>query len=276
MNIPSRHPAIDLGLLDCFRPITLDRMDSIRLMNRIDTKYVTDTLTLKSILEDAVCQGYMVFESRSDRIHSYDSVYFDTPDLRMFTEYRRGKLVRQKIRTRMYVGSEQCFLEVKRKDNHSRTRKKRMELPLSDFRDFRDSPAACGWLRSRSDFTGDEVAPSVETLFDRITLVNSGLTERLTIDTSVTFKNLRTDSVAGLGAAVIIELKQDGRVGSEMKNILLSHRVKPMRISKYCIGTVLTDSNASPGRFKSKVRFLDKLNKNHYIKCYNPVLLKPL
>lgn len=276
MNIPSLSPVIDPGLLDRFSPITLDRMDSIRLMNRIDTKFLTDTLVLNDVLEDALGRGYMVFETGGDRVHSYDTIYFDTPDLRMFTDHRRGKLVRQKIRTRTYLGSGLCFLEVKRKDNHSRTRKKRTELPPLDFRDFRGDAGACEWLDSHSDLAAGEIMPSVETLFDRITLVNRRLTERLTIDTSVAFRNLRTGSIANLDAAVIIELKQDGKAGSEMKDILLSHRVKPVRISKYCIGTVLTDSNAAPGRFKAKVRLIDKLNKNHYIKCYNPVLLKPL
>lgn len=38
MNIPSRPLEIDHSLLDRFDPITLERMDAIRLMNRIDTK----------------------------------------------------------------------------------------------------------------------------------------------------------------------------------------------------------------------------------------------
>ncbi len=99
MNIPSRPLEIDRSLLDRFDPITLERMDSIRLMNRIDTKYVTDILLLREILEDAQRQGYLVFESDGERIQAYDSIYFDTSDLRMFREHRRGKLVRQKIRT---------------------------------------------------------------------------------------------------------------------------------------------------------------------------------
>lgn len=276
MNIPSLPPVIEPGLLDRFCTVTLDRMDSIRLMNRIDTKFLTDTIVLNDVLEEALERGYMVFETGKARIHSYDTIYFDTPELRMFTDHRRGKLVREKIRTRIYRDSGLCFLEVKKKDNHSRTRKKRTELPSSDFLDFRYNPEACEWLESHSDWAAGEIMPSVETLFDRITLVNGRLSERLTIDTSVAFRNLRTGSIANLGAAVIIEIKQDGKAGSEMKDILFSHRVKPMRISKYCIGTVLTDSSAAPGRFKAKVRFIDKLNKNHYIKCYNPVLLRPL
>ncbi len=276
MNIPTQPQVIDNSLLSRFDPITLERMDSIRLMNRIDTKFVTDTLVLKDIIADALSHGYMVFESEGRRLHAYDSIYFDTSDLRMFTEHRRGKLVRQKIRTRVYCESSLCFLEVKKKNNHSRTRKKRMELPQDDFQDFRNDSNACLWLSSHSDYTSDEISPAVETYFNRITLVNKGLTERLTIDTSVAFRNLRTGESADMGSAVIIELKQDGRTHSEMKDILLSRRVKPFRISKYCIGTVLTDSGVTAGRFKEKIRYIDKLNKNFYIKCYNPVLLRPL
>ena len=194
MNIPSRPLEIDRSLLDRFDPITLERMDSIRLMNRIDTKYVTDILLLREILEDAQRQGYLVFESDGERIQAYDSIYFDTSDLRMFREHRRGKLVRQKIRTRVYLGSGLCFLEVKKKNNHSRTRKKRVGVPPDDFQDFRKDPEACLWLASHSCYQSGEIFPSVETMFNRITLVNKNLTERLTIDISVTFKNLRTSS----------------------------------------------------------------------------------
>ena len=58
--------------------------------------------------------------------------------------------------------------------------------------------------------------------------------------------------------AVIIELKQDGRADSPMKRILLDHRVKPVRVSKYCIATTLTMPGIKSGRFKPKVRMIEK------------------
>lgn len=115
MNIPSAPQVIDIGLLSRFEPITLERTDSIRLMNRIDTKFVTDTLMLESVLEDALRHGYKAFECDGERLHSYDSIYFDTNDLRMFTEHRRGKLVRQKIRTRVYQNQVSVFWRSKRR-----------------------------------------------------------------------------------------------------------------------------------------------------------------
>ena len=90
-------------------------------------------------------------------------------------------------------------------------------------------------------------------------LVNPGKTERLTIDTSVHVQNIRNGRKSDLRDAVIIELKQDGRASSTMKGILLDHRVKPLRISKYCIGTTLTDSDIKHNRFKEKVRAIEKV-----------------
>ena len=84
------------------------------------------------------------------------------------------------------------------------------------------------------------------------------MTERLTIDTHLNFHNYRTNEDATLYDAVIIELKQDGRAESQMRKIFLDHRVKPMRISKYCIAVTLTDPFAHSGRFKKKVRTIEK------------------
>ena len=84
------------------------------------------------------------------------------------------------------------------------------------------------------------------------------MTERITIDTDLRFKNFRTGLETNLGDAVVIELKQDGRSASAMKGILLNHRVKVARISKYCIAVTLTDPSARSNRFKEKVRLIEK------------------
>lgn len=73
------HQAIDPELLMAFEPIDLDRMDSIRLMNRIDTKYVTTSFVLDAIFRKSLACGYMTFVSEGVRVQAYDSIYFDTP-----------------------------------------------------------------------------------------------------------------------------------------------------------------------------------------------------
>lgn len=252
------------GPLKALPPITLEEMDAVKLMNRIDTKYLTDEATLEAVLRDAAEAGYRVLVAEGARISPYDSVYFDTGDLRMFTDHHNRRLRRQKVRTRAYVNSGDAFLEIKRKNNRGRTKKKRTGIPMQELPDFRSDAAACRYLADHSDFAAPELIPTLETLFQRITLVNPSLTERLTIDTRLCFKNFRTSLETSLRNAVIIELKQDGHAASEMKRILLRHRVKPVRISKYCIAVTLTDPSAKSNRFKVKVRQIEKTI-NHQI-----------
>ena len=253
----NRHIAFE-GPLEALAPITLAEMDGIKLMNRIDSKYLTDEATLLEILADAASAGYRVLVTEGVRISPYASVYYDTPGLRMFYDHHNRRLVRQKVRTRVYVNSGDTFLEIKRKNNHGRTKKKRMGIPLGEMQSFQADAAACDYLAAHSWFTAGELSPSARTAFHRITLVNPEKTERLTIDTLLQFQNFRTGLKTNLQDAVIIELKQDGRAASQMKGILLDLRIKPVRVSKYCMAITLTDPVAKTGRFKVKVRTIEK------------------
>lgn len=244
--------------LDRLSPIGLEEMDSIKLMNRIDSKYLTNEQTLLGILSDAAAAGYRVLVTGNERIAPYDSIYYDTEGLKMFYDHHNRRLVRQKVRTRSYVNSGLAFLEIKRKNNKGRTKKKRIRIPQGQLQSFSANPEACAYLADHSWFKAEELSPVLETLFCRITLVNPAKTERLTIDTRLCFKNFRTEKETSLQDAVIIELKQDGRAASQMKGILLDHRVKPVRISKYCVALTLTDPAAKTGRFKVKVRTIEK------------------
>ena len=246
-------------------PITLEEMNAVKLMNRIDAKYLTNEETLRGILSDAAAAGYRVLETEGQRISPYDTIYYDTPGLRMFCDHHNRRLVRQKVRTRCYVQSGDAFLEIKRKNNHGRTKKKRIGIPQGEMMDFNGDRAACDYLASHSWFRAEDLSPVLETAFQRITLVNPAMTERLTIDTRLQFKNFRSGKSTTLQDAVIIELKQDGRVASPMRAILLDRLVKPVRISKYCIAVTLTDPSARSGRFKVKVRTIEKTIGNKLI-----------
>ena len=244
--------------LEALAPITLEEMNGVKLMNRIDAKFLASETGLRAVLADAAAAGYRVLVTEGERQSPYDSVYFDTPGLQMFLDHHNRRLVRQKVRTRCYVRSGQAFLEIKRKNNHGRTSKKRMAIEPFEMMEFSGNAEACAYLAKHSWFTAGDLRPAVETLFTRITLVNPDLTERLTIDTCLAFKNFRTGKEASLQDAVIIELKQDGRVHSRMREIFLEHRIKPVRVSKYCIATTLTDPSVKSGRFKPKVRAIEK------------------
>lgn len=244
--------------------IHLEEMDSIKLMNRVDSKFVTTDQMLERILEMAD-KRYRVLEVDGKTVADYDSLYFDTATLRMYIAHQNGKLTRQKVRTRTYVSSGDTFLEIKRKNNHGRTKKKRIQIPLEYFRNFSAAEGAADYLEKHSWFKADELSPKLSTQFRRITLVNNEKTERLTIDRNLHFHNFVSGIDASLDGAVIIELKQDGLCYSPMREILSELRVKPLRVSKYCIGTALTDPTVIKSRFIEKIRKIEKLTAKKYL-----------
>lgn len=239
-------------------PIGLDEMDSIKLMNRVDTKFVTSVDVLSRILEMAAGQ-YRVLVTEGQRLSAYDTLYFDTADRSMYLAHQNGHLTRQKVRVRTYMNSGTTFLEIKRKNNRGRTKKKRMEIPREEFTDFSSDAEAAAFLAEKSWFEASQLSPATYTRFRRITLVNNAKTERLTIDMELNFENARTGLSASLPDAVIIELKQDGLCWSPMREILAELRVKPLRVSKYCIGTALTDPEIKKSRFLLKIRKIEKI-----------------
>lgn len=251
-------------VLKRFEGISLAGMDSVQLMDRIDTKYVTKEGKLGAVLGEAAAAGCRVLEIHGERLMEYESLYYDTPDLQMYTIHRSGHADRQKIRVRTYGTTGTTFLEVKRKSNKGRTKKKRMPIPTGCMEDFRDAAGAEEFVETWSRYGAGQVEPACGIRFRRITLVNREKTERVTIDTGIAFDSHRTGEKILLEDAVIIEVKQGGRTSSRFKEILRSNRIHPSRVSKYCIGTVLTDPSARPGRFREKIRDIEKTTNRIY------------
>jgi len=255
-------------LISHFRPITLDEMSGIRLMNRTDTKFVTTKAKLMQLLEMANT-GYRVQEVDGQRNIPYYTVYFDTPDSYMYMMHQHGHTGRQKVRIRSYVDSDLNFLEVKTKDNHGRTKKKRVEMadfdpknPRTDieFRNQDEQMTEYGRFLAKHLFLDPEtLSERLENNFRRITLVNNEKTERLTIDTDLRFHNIRTDRRKSLDSIAIIELKRDGLQYSPILELLRELRIHPMGFSKYCMGQAMTDDSLQVNRFKLRLRKVDKL-----------------
>lgn len=222
-------------------------------MNRTDTKFVTTENQLYRLLALAA-DDYLIQEIDGALIKPYYTRYFDTRDCEMYTRHLHGKLTRKKIRIRRYVDSGLEFLEVKRKNNKGRTDKKRIvnDKELSDARrhDF---------LLEMSGYDSRSLIPRIENNFMRMTLVNKAMTERITIDTSLTFHNLTSEVDADLSGLVIIELKRDGRASSPISAILNQLRIKPSGFSKYCMGMALTTPGLPVNRFKPRLRMIRRM-----------------
>ena len=246
-------------LLKAFAPITLEQMKSVKLMNRTDTKFVTNTRKLRQLLEMAQ-QDYYVQVIDGERNLDYDTTYFDTTAFDMYNMHQCGHLNRQKIRFRTYCINDLQFMEVKTKNNHGRTKKKRIEVSDMDLSDTEKRQ----FLQKHLRYEVDKLQPVLHNHFSRITLVNKAMTERLTIDTALNFHNLLNDKDKDMGPLVIIELKRDGLVYSPVLNMLRQLRIQPHGFSKYCMGSALTgQDHLTVNRFKRKLIEVKKLVNQH-------------
>ena len=245
-----------LDIVRGMKPISLDEMSGVKLMNRIDTKYLVTETQLCDILM-RIREGYYAQEVEGNRFSPYSTVYYDTPELTMYLIHHDRHLVRDKVRVRTYVDSHLTFCEVKHKSNKGRTKKKR--IAVEPIPNILDNPEAAAFLAEKQPYEVSSLSPHLITIFDRITLVNYGKTERLTIDCNLRFENLRNGASAAMSPLVVMELKQDGRAKSLLKDVLFDLRIRPFKVSKYCIGTCMTRPEVKQNRFKKKLRRIEKL-----------------
>lgn len=231
-------------------PITLEEMSSIRLMNRTDRKFLTNLPTLLGLLE-RVRDVYFVQEVEGLRVCPYATVYWDDERRSMYRAHQAGHMPRQKVRVRTYVSSGSSFLEVKRKDNHGKTCKRR--IPVPSVASVDTERAGQDFLFRETGLTFDGLSPLVGNRFCRITLVNKAKTERLTIDFDLHFYDYATRHEKVLPNVVVIELKRDGNALSPILPILRELRIKPSGFSKYCIGAAVTLSDLRVNRLKKRL-----------------------
>ena len=256
------------SVIGTYRPISLDEMSGIKLMNRTDTKFVTTEDRLRLLLMLAK-DDYRIQENEGIRIASYYTAYFDTPDNNMYVVHQNGHAGRQKLRIRSYVDSGLNFLEVKTKNNHGRTKKKRVDMVgfdpmhpdhgirfLRQDEQFRSYDA---FLSKHLRYDPSVLTEHLENNFRRITLVNKAKTERLTIDTALRFHNLVTDARVDLTGLVIIELKRDGLQPSPILGMLRELRIKPSGFSKYCMGSALTNPGLKRNNFKERLHMVERM-----------------
>ena len=256
------------SIIRTYDPITLVEMSGIKLMNRTDIKFVTTVDKLRQLLVLAR-DDYRAQDVDGRRIASYYTAYFDTPDNNMYIVHQNGHAGRQKLRIRSYMDTGLNFLEVKTKNNHGRTKKKRVDMVGFDptnpdhgirFRRQDDQYRHYDeFLRRHLRYDPTILSEHLENHFHRITLVNKAKTERLTIDTDLCFHNLKTGNDVDLTGLAIIELKRDGLQPSPILGMLRELRIKPSGFSKYCMGSALTNPSLKRNNFKERLRMVERM-----------------
>jgi len=242
-----------------FDSILLDDMGSVRLMSRMDTKYVLSLSRLPEILA-GVSSSYFMLEIEGEKRQVYETQYFDSTDYSMYTCHHNGKLNRNKIRVRKYASSQDKFFEIKFKNNKGRTIKKRT-------RDEEDNPLITEdqykFIAETTSFSDVVMKPSLKNSFTRLTLVNKDLSERITIDFNLWFQDSESGNETSKDKICIVEVKR-GRSAekSHFMKVLDENRIRSMGFSKYCMGLVFTNPELKINKFKQRVRKIDKLIEN--------------
>ncbi|MER7167605.1 polyphosphate polymerase domain-containing protein [Micromonospora sp. NPDC000207] len=205
------------------------------LHTRIDRKYVVAVADLPYLL-GRLPSDTRVLDIDGERSFRYESVYFDTPWLVSYhrAAYRRRR--RFKVRTRTYLDSDRCWLEVKVSGARGNVTKHRLPYRPQDRttvrpgRDFVDHALLREALHPSA---GSPLDPVLVTGYRRVTLLLPAPLSRITIDTGLTWHDfthtLRTPDLA------VVETKSTA-AATPVDRLLWQRGSRPVRISKYATG----------------------------------------
>ena len=241
-------------LLRRFEPISLEQMDNVALLDRVDTKYVMDELQLAWALH-ALAGDYWILDIDDVRLSHYFTLYFDTTDLTLYHWHHAGRRNRCKVRCRHYLETDQAYLEVKSRAGRNRTLKSRLR---TDGPVERLTPETDAFVDEHVPFDARRLEPALWDSFSRITLVGKRLPERVTLDVELQFGC--DGHLSGLPGVVVGEVKQvHVDHGSEFVQRMRAMGIRPLRVSKYCTAVCTLFPEVKHNNFKPKLQAIAKI-----------------
>jgi hypothetical protein len=220
-------------------------------LNRFEVKYLVDTRALPEL--SAALGEYVVPDPHAGGQEGYGvfSIYWDSPDFKLFWEKVEGLKYRRKFRLRRYVGSDQVYLEIKQR--HDRTlQKRRSRWPVERVaRGFGDG-TSFDWDAVGDDPVGAEAVllaqslnlrPRIGILYRRRALFGTFDPElRVTFDSRIQYRTAGLDIARPFDTGkyvldprvTIMEIKYNHRAPVWLTKMIRRHELKIVRMSKYC------------------------------------------
>jgi len=224
------------AVLDTLPRIGLAELDArAALQTRIDRKYLLPVEEAGRLLEVLAPQA-VVLEIGGIRQFAYESLYFDTPELSSYRRTAHRHRRRFKIRTRTYVDSGTCWLEVKVPGLRGSTVKYRAPHDRAYQHTVDAGRAFVAEVFARHGLPGDGGAALTATLrteYLRCTLLLPGSDSRVTVDTGLRWTS--GDDRLLLPGTAIVETKT-GSAASGADRQLWRRGHRPVAISKYATG----------------------------------------
>lgn len=220
-------------------------IEQAELQHRVDRKYVLAKDVFAHWL-GMLGRNVRALEIDGRRSFGYESIYFDTPDLLTFRQHRQGRRRRYKIRTRTYIDSGDCTFEVKLEGHRGATIKERQPHPVERRAELTGSAMTqLAAVLGGHDLPVPAGLEPVQRLFyRRSTLFVPDVPARITCDVHLSYRSGEAQAT-GPDDQVIVEVKSaTGR--NHAVTSLTGLGVRPVQISKYCVGTaLLTGANAN-------------------------------
>lgn len=243
---------------------------TIRRFNRFELKYLI-TLQRAEMIKKAL-RAFLIPDEHGDNgRYKLDSLYYDSPDFRCYWEKVDGVKFRRKLRIRRYVCESQLtentpvFVEIKQRLDRV-TQKRRAILSYGDAlrmcngREFPETfaPEDKSLIEEIYAYLWQyNLRPVSIVHYDRQALIGTDydLGLRMTFDTSLTYQihqlalheNASTLSMFSANQ-VVMEIKVNERIPYWLTELLATHNMQTVPISKYCQSIELANLASNPTR----------------------------
>jgi hypothetical protein len=219
------------------------------LQTRVDRKYAMPLRHVGALLS-ALDDDIRVLQIGDLRGFAYESLYFDTPDLVSYHLAARRRRRRFKVRTRTYLDSSLCWVEVKTRGARGSTVKDRLPHEADLRHDLEPGRWFVDEVFDRYALGGpdrSQLRPTLLNRYRRSTLFVPATRSRVTIDTDLIWQDGARE--LHLPDLAIIETKT-GSAASCVDRLLWAQGQRPCRVSKYATGlaALRPDLPATPWR----------------------------
>jgi len=247
---------------DGINTISLAELNSeASLLTRMDRKYLVPPGDTQHVISHLAPRA-QVLQIDGLRHFRYASTYFDTPGLDAYFLAARKRRRRYKIRTRTYLDSGLCFLEVKTNGSREATVKDRFKYDPDDA--DRVTPDGRLFVIERLVESGtcssdeartiaDALVPVMDSTYSRTTLHLPHDEARATFDTQLTWDlfgpdGRRLEQGVMVDHLNVVETKNPS-TASPTDRLLWHQGHRPARISKYATGMALLHPDLPANRW---------------------------
>ena len=242
-----------VGATAQMRPVALEEvLACAELQTRVDRKYLVPLDMFIAVL-DQVGDQLSALEISDRRLFRYESVYFDTPELAAYRQHAHGHRRRVKVRTRAYLDSGECLLEFKHVGSRGETVKERYPYALAARHDLDVQARVLALDRVGRSIDAPALRDVLTTAYHRATLVDVTHGHRVTCDVNLCFENPQGRRYGPLDGVVVLESKTVGGT-SPIDRALIRLGIRPLSLSKYCVGMTVLDPSLPANRWNRALR----------------------